>query len=163
GGKAYSFSVNVKNTGESDNQTFYLKLQYKDADDETHYDTIAEGVAVSGLWTQLCNTAYTLPEGASNLKLYVETKEDTDSFYLDEAACAVGGTLIEGAGQPEYTIKGDVNADKAFDPADVIVLQKWLLTYSDAALTDWKAGDLNADGRLDAIDLTLMKHALLAP
>ena len=163
GGKAYSFSVNVKNTGESDNQTFYLKLQYKDADDETHYDTIAEGVAVSGLWTQLCNTAYTLPEGASNLKLYVETKEGTDSFYLDEAACAVGGTLIEGAGQPEYTIKGDVNADKAFDPADVIVLQKWLLTYSDAALADWKAGDLNADGRLDAIDLTLMKHALLAP
>ena len=160
-GKAYSFSVNVKNAGESEMHTFYLKLQYKDAADETHYDTVAEGVAVSGQWTQLSNIAYTLPEGASNMKLYVETKEGTDSFYLDEAVCAVEGTVITGAGQPEYTIKGDVNADKVFDLADVNMLQKWLLVYPDVALANWEAGDLNNDGRLDAVDLTLMKRALL--
>ena len=160
-GKAYSFSVNVKNAGETDQQTFYLKLQYKDAADETHYDTIAEGISVSGLWTQLSNTAYTLPANASNMKIYVETKEGTDSFWLDEAACAVGGTVIAGAGQPEFRVKGDINADKAFDLSDAVLLQKWLLAYPDAALADWEVGDLNADGRLNAVDFSLMKRMLL--
>ena len=63
--------------------------------------------------------------------------------------------------QPEYTIKGDVNADKEFDLADVNMLQKWLLAYPDVELANWEAGDLNNDGRLDAVDLTLMKRALL--
>ena len=69
--------------------------------------------------------------------------------------------MITGAGQPEYTIKGDVNADKVFDLADVNMLQKWLLAYPDVELANWEAGDLNNDGRLDAVDLTLMKRALL--
>ena len=161
-GKAYSFSVNVKNAGETDQQTFYLKLQYKDAANETHYDTIAEGISVSGLWTQLSNTAYTLPANASNMKIYVETKEGTDNFWLDEAACAVGETVIVGAGQPEFRVKGDINADKAFDLSDAVLLQKWLLAYPDAALADWEAGDLNGDGRLNAVDFSLMKRMLLA-
>ena len=60
------------------------------------------------------------------MKLFVETKEGTDSFYLDEAFCAVEGTMIEGAGQPEFTLKGDVNADQVFD----LTLMKRMLLAS---------------------------------
>ena len=96
------------------------------------------------------------------MKIYVETAEGTDNFYLDEAACAVEGTVIDGAGQPEFTVKGDVNMDKVFDLADAVLLQKWLLGDTNTETADWEAGDLNKDGRLNAVDLTLMKRMLPA-
>lgn len=161
GGESYSFSVNVKYAGEEAQMPMFLKLQYKDANDETHYDTIAECMAVSGAWAQLCNTAYKLPEGASNMKLYVETESGTEDFFMDEAMCAVENTVIEGAGQPNYSIRGDVNADKKFDRADVLLLQKWLLAEPGTELADWKAGDMNSDGKLNAVDFSLMKRELL--
>ncbi len=58
-------------------------------------------------------------------------------------------------------IKGDVNADGAFDAADAVLLQKWLLAVPDTELKDREAADFCADNRLDASDLSLMKHALL--
>lgn len=57
-------------------------------------------------------------------------------------------------------IEGDVNADGQCSVADVIALQKWLLCVPDAALADWKAGDLCEDGRIDAFDLCMMKRKL---
>ena len=59
-------------------------------------------------------------------------------------------------------INGDVNADGSFDIADVVLLQKWLLTAPDTELTNWKAADFCDDGRLDVFDLCLMKRALFA-
>ena len=161
-GEAYSFSVNVKYAGEEAQMPMFLKLQYKDANDETHYDTIAECTAVSGAWAQLCCTNYTLPDGASNMKIYAETESGTGDFYLDEAACAVAGTVIDGAGQPDFTVRGDVNADRKCTDEDVILLQKWLLSMPDTVLTDWHAADMDGNGTLNAADLSLMKSALLA-
>ncbi len=95
-----------------------------------------------------------------------ETKETTISV-----ACI---PLKQGEIQPAWTpavkaisewtpqtIKGDVNADGAFSIADAVLLQKWLLAVPDAELKNWKAADFNADNRLDARDLSLMKRALL--
>ena len=62
----------------------------------------------------------------------------------------------------KQTIRGDVNADDAFTLMDVVMLQKWLLCTPDAALTNWRAGDLREDGRMDAFDLCIMKRELLA-
>ena len=59
------------------------------------------------------------------------------------------------------SMQGDVNADGKFDIADVVLLQKWLLAVPNTKLADWKAGDLDGNGRLNAIDLTLMKRKLL--
>ena len=59
------------------------------------------------------------------------------------------------------TIKGDVNADGAFDVADVILLQKRLLAVPDTELKNWKAADLYEDDVLDVFDLGLMKRVLL--
>lgn len=54
---------------------------------------------------------------------------------------------------------GDVNADGKFTVADVVMMQKWLLHAG--SLTDWTAGDLREDGRIDAFDLCIMKRELL--
>ncbi len=58
-------------------------------------------------------------------------------------------------------LPGDVNLDGAFDHADAVLLQKWLLSVSDITLSNWKNGDYNMDEQLDARDLTLMKCALM--
>jgi len=58
--------------------------------------------------------------------------------------------------------QGDVNGDGSFTLADIVVLQRWLLSVPDTKLADWRAGDLCEDGRLDAFDLTLMREMLLA-
>lgn len=56
-------------------------------------------------------------------------------------------------------VQGDVNADGAFNIADVIMLQKWLLC--DGPLTTWENGDLYNDNRIDAFDLCLMKQKII--
>ena len=55
---------------------------------------------------------------------------------------------------------GDINADGKCDIADVVLLQKYLLTIKDA-LPDWKAGDLDQTEKLNACDLTLLKQLLM--
>ncbi len=54
---------------------------------------------------------------------------------------------------------GDVNADGVFNVADVVMMQKWLLCAG--GLTDWQAGDLCRDERIDVFDLCLMKRLLI--
>ena len=56
---------------------------------------------------------------------------------------------------------GDVNADGVFSVADVILLQKWLLSVPDTHLANWKAADFYEDGKLDVFDLCLMKRMLI--
>lgn len=159
-GNAYSFSVCASYLdGENETETFKLTLQYTGSDGETHFSNIASGTAKKGNYVQLANTNYVIPEGASNLVIYVETDSGTNNFYIDEAIGAVAGTEIEG---PEgyVFVEGDVNADGSFNIADVVLIQKWLLCAKDATLTDWQAGDLVDDDKLDIFDLCLMKRKL---
>lgn len=62
----------------------------------------------------------------------------------------------------ESVTKGDVNADGKFDIADVVILQKWLLGTTDAALPNWKAADFCEDEMLNAFDLCMMRRELLS-
>ncbi len=57
---------------------------------------------------------------------------------------------------------GDINMDGACNIADAVLLQKWLLVAPDIILPNWKAGDINHDTRLNAIDLALLKRILIA-
>ena len=57
-------------------------------------------------------------------------------------------------------VAGDVNADGEFTVADVIMLQRSLLAVPNTPLANWKAADFSDDGRLNAVDLTMMKRAL---
>lgn len=61
----------------------------------------------------------------------------------------------------DEVIAGDVNMDGAFNVADVVLLRKWLLAVPDTHLANWKAADLCEDDRLNALDLSMMKRALL--
>lgn len=58
-------------------------------------------------------------------------------------------------------VKGDVNADGKFDISDVVLLQKWLLGSSDVTLPNWKAADFCEDGKLNVLDLCMMKCELI--
>lgn len=79
-------------------------------------------------------------------------------FVID----ADGGTGVQYAEDNGILLKreisGDVNADGAFTVLDVVMLQKWLLCVGE--ITDWQAGDLCTDGRLDGFDLCMMKREL---
>ena len=59
------------------------------------------------------------------------------------------------------SVKCDVNLDGEFNIADVVVLQKWLLSKPDPGLKDWKAADLSDDGKLNAFDLILMRREFI--
>lgn len=57
-------------------------------------------------------------------------------------------------------VMGDVNADGVFNAADAVLLQSWIISVPEAELANWRAGDFDSNGRLDTLDLTLMKKAL---
>ena len=72
-------------------------------------------------------------------------------------------------GRPMFPLKtahtkaylaGDVDRDGAFAVSDLVRFQNWLLRVPDTCLSDWLAADFSSDGRLDVIDLSLMKRAL---
>ncbi|MBR6386159.1 MAG: family 43 glycosylhydrolase [Ruminococcus sp.] len=67
--------------------------------------------------------------------------------------------ILESFKEPEY-IKGDVNADKQFTVADLVMMQKFLL--GNASLTDWKTGDLCEDDRVDVFDLVMMRKLIIS-
>lgn len=84
-GEAYKFSVKaMQNSGEE--VTMKLTMQYNK--DGENYDEVALVTAPSGEWITLENLAYTIPEGAENLQLYVESPDSLTDFYVDEAVGA---------------------------------------------------------------------------
>ncbi len=90
-GGTYSFSAAVMQPTDSA-QEMKLQLQYTDASGETAYDNIAKADANSREWTKLENTAYTIPEGATDLVFYIESTEGTFAFYVDDVQFAAEGT-----------------------------------------------------------------------
>ena len=83
----------------------------------------------------------------------------TGKTYVFKYSCGVlGGVSIT---DPFETVEGDVNNDGTFTIADVVLLQKWILTKPDATLKNWKAGDLCEDGKLNVLDLCMMKRKLV--
>ena len=58
-------------------------------------------------------------------------------------------------------VRGDVNADGQFSVADLTAMQNWLLGISDG-LSNWQAGDLAENGRLDVFDLVMMRKLLVS-
>lgn len=69
-------------------------------------------------------------------------------------AASEGGSYVV-----DTTLYGDVNNDGRIDTADLEMMQKWLL--SDGTLTNWKAGDLCKDDKIDGFDLCLLRQKLL--
>ena len=89
-GGTYSFSAGVMQASGS-SQAVKMTLQY-DLNGETNYDMVAEADAADKTWTKLENTAYTIPEGATDLLLYVELPDSLADYYLDDVVAANEGT-----------------------------------------------------------------------
>ena len=153
-GETYNVSCAVLQKSGADVEMKF-SLQYKDASGTVSYDKIALETASDGEWTMLSNAAYTVPAGASDMAIYVETTEPESSSYID---FYVDSVTIKGA--PAKIKKGDANGDLTVDTADAAALMKFLTKQSD----EIEAGaDMNEDNRIDARDLTLLKNYILFP
>ena len=152
-GQSYSFSTMVMQDSTA-SEDFSLTLQY-DLAGETNYANVAKATGAKGKWVQLANTSYTIPEGASNLLLYIETTDSTTSFFVDEAIGAVDGTVIK---EETAFEKGDVNGDGVISVADITMLTNFLLAKTETITGD---ADKNGDGVINVIDLALLRKAIL--
>jgi glucuronoarabinoxylan endo-1,4-beta-xylanase len=99
-GQKYSFSVLVDYEDGEASQDFLLSMQYKDSSGTTKYLHIAEGTTYPGQYLQLKNPSFQIPSDASDVMIYVETKDVTGNFYIDEAIVAKDGVNISGPAAP---------------------------------------------------------------
>ncbi len=157
-GSAYSFSTMVKQDA-SASEDMALTLQYTDSTGTDQYVNIAKAAAPKGQWTQLANTSFEIPTGASNLLLYVETPENLIDFYVDEAIGAVDGKVIVVTPPDPVYMPGDLNHSEKVDIADVVAMAKFLMGESQTMYGE--EADLNGDGKINALDFTLLKRLLL--
>ena len=156
----YSFSVCATYLdGTNNTEDFKLTLQYTDSAGETKFSTIATATAVKGSYVQLANPNYKIPEGASNLIIYVETADTTNNFYIDEAIGAVAGTVIEGPAEITFLL-GDVNNDSLITSLDVAAARKGI-TGSFANSVAALAADVNEDGTADGSDLVQLQDYVM--
>ncbi len=92
----------------SDTQKFSINLQY-DLNGKENYYTIATETAAKGEW-QYVGSEFTVPEGATNFYIYVQTgytsapkEQDLMDFYMDDAS---------GEHLPDPTIQEDITSLK---------------------------------------------------
>lgn len=167
-GETYSFSANVKyNSGDPETK-FHFTLQYENADGDVIYDKIDTKIVQKGEWTQLANTEFKIPEGASKCNIYVETENDDPpvDFYVDEIYAAKGGTVIPGAGGGKKIIItiGDVNSDGKINVFDSMLARRYYIEKlngtpvpSDAA----KVVDVDSDGYFTIADIVQINNFVL--
>ncbi|MCI8776396.1 MAG: family 43 glycosylhydrolase [Oscillospiraceae bacterium] len=157
-GNSYSFSVHAAYFDGGRTEPFYLKLQYKDADGETHYDTVAEASAIQGEWVQLANKSFKIPENASEMQLYVETAKSVYNFYIDEAIGAVDGTTIIGEGSQKIVL-GDVNMDGVINAFDLCLAKRGIMNGFSGSAAEISA-DVDQSGKADAEDAAYLAEFL---
>ena len=151
-GKAYSFSVDVAfSARKTESATLMLSLQYKDASGETVYDHIAQATTAKGRFVQLANPDYVIPDGATDLILYVETETGTDNLFIDDAAAAEGGASFDGPKEAVFAY-GDINYDGRFDSFDMILARRGIVDgFKDKS--EFTAADVDQDGEYNVADL----------
>lgn len=155
-GESYSFCAEVMQR-EIDTEDFKLSLQY-DLNGETAYASVAQASGEKNKWARLANKSFTIPEGAENLLLYVETAENLTSFYVDEVACAQADTEIAPVPNPKT---GDADLDGNLGNSDLTALRGWLNGESASVSRD--NSDLDGNGTLDSLDLVLLRKLVLNP
>ena len=111
---------------------------------------LAENVDLSA--SKTLTKAFSVKDGDVRLRFTSEDKAINVTY--------IKITITEQEALPPASLIGDVNADGTVDRSDAEMLSKWLA--GSGVITSWKQGDLNGDGRLNAADLTLLKHILLS-
>lgn len=158
-GETYSFSVNAMYERGSKKEEFKLTLQYTDSEGTTAYSGIATATVDAGQWVQLSNKEYTIPEGAADLIIYVETIDTETSFYIDEAIAAPAGTEITGA-KPLIVSPGDVNCDGTIDVFDMMLMREAITKGLDNQFYA-KSADVDKNGTIEVADAVQLQQFLM--
>lgn len=158
-GESYSFSINAMYETGAKTEEFKLTLQYTDSEGTTAYNEIATAKVSAGQWVQLANASYTIPAGASNLVMYVETIDSDISFYIDEAVIAPADTKIEGA-KPIVVTPGDVDCSGRIDIFDIILMRKAVTTGIENKYYQ-QAADVDKNGSIEIADAVQLEQFLL--
>ena len=157
-GETYSFSANVMYESGKDKDLYHFTMQY-DLGGETVYKKIASANILKGRWAQLSNADFTIPSGADDVSIYIETEKGSGSFYVDDVKVASGGTAISGAKGGKY-ILGDVNTDGDVDVYDFVSARKLIISQDGD-----KSASINADvdksTGYEINDLVLLNNFLL--
>lgn len=163
-GESYSFSAVVKYTSGGESEPFHFTISYNDGT-ETKYLKVDEGHEVAkDSWTQLANTSFTIPAGASDVKLYVETNDTEIDFYVDEVIGAPKGTAIDGpkgATVSNSKILGDVNCDGVISAADLSALKTALKSGTFISSSSKKNADVNSSLKVTDEDAKVLLEYLL--
>lgn len=150
-GETYSFSACVSPASSNDTSEYMLSLQYTDASGETQYSHIASGASIGGEYVLLSNTAYMIPNGASDLQLYVESVDGMNDFYIDRVIGATEGSVFEGP-KPVQFLLGDADYNGAITASDLTIAKRIILG-SETGSAAIKAADVNQDKRVSVSDL----------
>ncbi len=157
-GETYSFSVNAMHENIGATEEFKLSLQYTDGSGTVAYDQIATAQVGEGQWVQLANPAYTLPAGATDFIIYVETTDTETDFYIDSAIAASSGTEIDGA-KPVIVTQGDINRDGTIDVFDMILMRYGIINGFEESQK--KTADIDKSGTIEIADAVQLQQYLV--
>lgn len=162
-GRSYAFSACFANLTGSDPTEFKLTLQYS-LNGTASYDKIAQTFANRGEFVQLYNAEYTIPAGASDLVLVVETTEETCDFYVDEIIAAPAGTKIDGPTSKVVISKGprrgDIDLDGDITVLDLIELKRGMIRGFINKTAETNA-DIDQSGVIDEDDVSALQSYLV--
>ena len=146
-----------------DGSSYALDVHAKKPDDGTNIElyTFKNGENQQFRFIRNSDGSYTIATKISGDKSCLAAAADGNVQEWTADGSAQQHWFIESA-SAQQSLEGDVNRDGAFNVADAVVLQKWLLGSRDTALADWKAADMCKDGVIDAFDLCLMRQKLTA-
>ncbi len=134
------------------NATDYC-IRYYDASDKLLYAIgDSEDSKLFGNGSNYTETShsYTFPVGTYKVTVAAINENDSVWTFSDPVSFTVSASL-----------KGDINTDGEIDRADVDLLMNWLLAVPKTTLKDAEAADMNGDGKLNAVDLTMLKRQVL--
>lgn len=161
-GEAYSFGVKAMQN-DTASEDFKLTLQCT-LNGEEQYIKVAEATGAKGEWVSLSNDSFTIPDGALNCYLYVETVDSTTDFFIDDVSGAIKGvtsshTVVV---QPELSgdTVGDLNSDGIIDIYDLILERKAVVNSFTGSANN-KSADIDGSGAINVNDLVLLSRFLL--
>lgn len=156
-GKEYSFSVCAQSVKSGAN--LMLSLQYKDAEGTTKYGHIAQAEAEADSYIQLANPNYLIPEGATDMVLYIETESGSSDLYIDEVIAAEAGTVITEKASGKF-ILGDINSDGTINIFDFLLARRALSDGFDDKNAE-KAADVNRNKEFNIDDVIALQDFVM--
>ena len=79
---------------------------------------------------------------------------------INQSGCVNYTVAVTEQKQPE-PLEGDINADGICDKTDLVMMRDYLLTTGTLTAEQSAIADMNKDGKINGIDLTLLMHILL--